>query len=365
MQFTECATCGQDRQTCPTYVFSRPEHCPQYKNKEQAVCESCYYNSDGRCSLKGAAANAEKCDAYCKLENSEIQISLLDLVSVVDCIRRIPLVDLQFATEESPNPKNGARNKLLIFATELIDADYTVRYPEFFHNYLRTLQPFMFDKAVSMQDPRFRGHTAYIFNYPCGSQAIQIKAFVKEDQLCLVSFHKTGNSFQDLLKILSKSASRWGNQNLLLCTSSDFTLYLAWEQLRSIACWKRIGQYWSIEVSDFMEQFHAATYAAVSSMIADLVYRFTQEARDCKISATRISLYATMSISQLLKHNDLVNRGIIAALLSAKVLAKLSILDEYIISRLNNQEDVQTLNAWLDKYHLFSGDLTTLLIKGG
>ena len=222
----------------------------------------------------------------------------------------------------------------------------------------------MFQECLRLQDSRFYGYYGYIFNYPCGTHFIPINVFIKDDKIDLISFHKSGNKIADIRKTLRNSSEYFGMPGTLACLQERFKLYLAWECVDDISCSTYSNGLWQLDLEDFMEQFQQKTIAGVKSMLSDLVYQIIQSDLDATPLRNKISIYTTLPISELVHKNDVSERGLIAALMSARVIANLNLLDSKIIELLDQQVDIQELNAWLNEYHLFQGDIQSLILKG-
>ena len=333
--------------------------------EDLSQCRDCYYY---RKDLSDCAIYTElknPCDRFSRMLTSRVSVSLQSVLDILGCIRRVPLADLEFCFDSSRDPKNHDRDKLLLLASELITDDFTKVHPEFFHNYLKTLQPFMFKECLQLRDACFQGYTAFVFNYPCGSHFIQIKVFVKGDTVEMISFHKSGDRFADIRKFLLDTSEQLKQSGLMICLQERFDLYLAWEHIDDIACTHKAEGLWGLAVDDFMEQFQQKTLAVVKSMLTDLMYQITL-VKDANIEVCKkITIYNTLPISELLRKDDVSDKGLIAALVSARLIANLDLLDASIVEKLSSQPDVQELNAWLNEYHLFQGDISRLILKGG
>ena len=193
MIFDECGSCTRDKSECPVFNFSKPEHCPSFIGVT-TQCKNCYYyiTASDSCSL--GKELLDECSTFSRRVDSSVKVSLDSVIDILGCIRRAQLDNLEFCFDPSRDPKNHARNKLLVLASDLIRDDFAVVHPEFFQNYLKTLQPFMFQECLRLQDSRFYGYYGYIFNYPCGTHFIQIKVFIKDDKIDLISLNNTSKS---------------------------------------------------------------------------------------------------------------------------------------------------------------------------
>lgn len=218
-----CATCAHYNisQGCCDKMLSSVFGCSYY---ERARCLSCFfYSSLNSACKKGLSTFTDFCQEYTQyVRTQKDKLSPQGVYDLCLALRDIPSsrIDIRY-DEDASLLANASREKILMFVDKLFTMGVKKIIPEFFIEYIYTLEPFMYKESIICSDPLYEGCIAHIFEYPCGTQSIQIKVIIQNESIKIISFHQGVETLYQLQKTYTKSAIlRTTGQFYSLCFGS-------------------------------------------------------------------------------------------------------------------------------------------------
>lgn len=250
---------------------------------------------------------------------------LLDIIKIINKIKlytKETIVIRRDTHETLANAINPNRAKLLLFLEDIFVQDiFKDTNSDFFYNYLQTLQPFMFYRACKSDDKNSEyniyGEMLYIFEYPCGTQSIQIKVCLHKDNIVMISFHQGASGIMSLANRYHSTIQKWKIEgDYLVALSSEVRLYVDHICLTlPTEYYDSVSKCHCITVDSFFSEYRKELSAIVNSIFEGFASQLVLNTK------SKVSVYSAISIAELKYDRSLLSdKGRMHAIASLKVL---------------------------------------------
>lgn len=304
------------------------------------TCSSCFFYSSGECKKNIKLNHGDSCShILVRQETHKYHLDSVDLCNLCVHIKGISEKDVQVRFDrDSSESANPSRGKILLFIDSILTGGIKDAIPLFFSHYLQTVEPFMYTGSITCIDPVYTGCQAHIFEYPCGTQSLQIKVIVRQQLIEVISFHLGVNTLAALQKLYTR------NSITLVALSPCVGLWFGGTQLDDILfdCTDDRGVS-TLDAAHFFKIYQNNLEESINTILQYLDYIGTSRVYISKLSAQGALSTGTIQSAEFTL-NDL---GILHANLTLLTLVDEPALQEKILNRVKMLATQENL-AWLE-----------------
>lgn len=318
--------------------YSAVFDCDKYMPSQ---CRTCFYCSPrGDCKKSVTLHSGSNCTEYLlQQETKRFKLAYKDLFNLCFDLRDITSTDIAVRYDiDSSLAANIDRGKILVFLDKILVGGLVGAQPEFFIGYITTLEPFMYMESIECIDPNYRGCKAHIFEYPCGTQSLQIKIICRVDRIDVVSFHLGVNG---LAALQNKYRT---NSEKLPVLAQTIKLYFGAVSLEEMLSYTDSDGLFYADIKEFFAEYKANLTDAINSIV-QIIYSIG----DADLVVAKLSAQGALSVSIMNSDKfELNNFGVLHANLTLLTLSNEPQLQKRIldaIAPLLTEQNRQWLEA--------------------